>query len=200
MLNYGIKILLFLTIPITVGVFLLSDSAILLLYGKGFSQTGLVLRIFSSLIIIKGLGDLLCYQTVISIGKEKYLVPAAFLAMIINVILNLLLIPYWHEIGATIASVISEFTVNYVMVMIVRKKVDFSISFSDLIKTIISTVVMGLFVFIIMKLNLSYILTCTLSAMIGFIVFILTNALLKNSFLIEIYNAISLKIEQRRKK
>ena len=77
LLNKGIRIIALITIPACFGLMLLSQDAILLLYGDSFRAAGSVLRIFSVLIPVKGLGDLLCYQTVISIGKEKSLVPAA---------------------------------------------------------------------------------------------------------------------------
>ncbi len=197
LLNNGIRIILFISIPATIGVFLLSNPAIMVLYGSSFAKTGTVLMIFSPLIIIKGLGDLLCYQTVISIGKEKYLIPAAFAAMIINVVLNIVLIPIYYEIGATIASVISEFVVNAIMIILIRRNVKFMVSFTEVLKVIISSIVMGCSVLIIMTMNFSNILTCILSTIVGGVVFILSNLMLKNVLLFDIYKLVLSKKKEK---
>jgi hypothetical protein len=108
------------------------------------------------------------------------------------------LIPKYYEIGATIASVISELTVNTIMFLFVRKKVNISIPFNDLIKTTASSIIMGFYIYLIILLNMSNITTCMLSIPGGIIIFIVINNLLKNTLLIDIYNKLSIK--RRRKK
>lgn len=186
LLNTGIRIIALITIPACFGLMLLSQDAILLLYGDSFRAAGPVLRIFSLLIPVKGFGDLLCYQTVISIGKEKSLVPAAGAAMLVNVILNLLMIPVWGEIGATIASVCSEVTVNSLMLLYVRKQINFHIHRKELLKILVSTGAMCIMVGIIKCFRLSSLLTCTIGLIVGGTVYMLINIFLGNKLIMDL--------------
>ena len=198
LLNKGIRIIALITIPACFGLMLLSQDAILLLYGDSFRAAGSVLRIFSVLIPVKGLGDLLCYQTVISIGKEKSLVPAAGAAMLVNVILNFLLIPVWGEIGATVASVCSEITVNSLMLLYVRKQVNFHIQGKELVKILVSTGAMCVMVGIVKWCRLSNLLTCTISLVVGVTVYVLINMLLGNELIIDLVHMAKKRLRKKK--
>lgn len=198
LLNTGVRIIALITIPACFGLMLLSQDAILLLYGDSFRAAGPVLCIFSLLIPVKGFGDLLCYQTVISIGKEKSLVPAAGAAMLVNVILNLLMIPLWGEIGATIASVCSEVTVNFLMLLYVRKQVNFHMYGKELVKILVSTGAMCIMVGIVKCCGLSSLLTCTIGLIIGVTVYMLINILLGNELIMDLGHMVKNKLRKKK--
>lgn len=198
LLNKGIRIIALITIPACFGLMLLSQDAILLLYGDSFRAAGPVLQIFSLLIPVKGFGDLLCYQTVISIGKEKSLAPASGAAMLVNVILNLLMIPVLGEIGATIASVCSEITINSLMLLYVRKQVNFHIHGKELVKILVSTGAMCIIVGIVKFCRLSSLLTCTVGLIIGVTVYILINILLGNELILDLVHMAKNKLRKKK--
>lgn len=198
LLNKGIRIIALITIPACFGLMLLSQDAILLLYGDSFRTAGSVLRIFSLLIPVKGFGDLLCYQTVISIGKEKSLVPASGAAMLVNVILNLLMIPVLGEIGATIASVCSEITINSLMLLYVSKQVNFHIHGKELVKILVSTGATCIMVGIVKFCRLSSLLTCTVGLIIGVTVYILINILLGNELILDLVHMAKKRLRKKK--
>ena len=62
LLDKGFQILCLAVGPLTIGLLLVADQAVLLLYGSEFLPSGLTIKLMCPLIIIKGFGDLLCYQ------------------------------------------------------------------------------------------------------------------------------------------
>lgn len=182
LLKLGIHALIFLSIPMAVGIFLLAPNLIIILYGEGFLGASIVVRIFSILIIVKSIGNLVCYQLVICTCNEKERIPAAILASVSNVILNLILIPYVDIIGAALASVISEFIVNGYQFIKLRKVINFSFDTKALVQAIISTIGMTLVICIVLIFDLSSIVLIFLSFTFGGLTYLIINKLLNNEF------------------
>ncbi len=109
------------------------------LYGEAFAPAVLTIQLMCPLILIKGFGDLFCYQLVYSTKSEKIILPAAASASIINVITNAALIPTLLQNGAVVASVISEFVTNAIQFVYMKKKVKFNVNWKSLITGIFST-------------------------------------------------------------
>ncbi len=188
LVNKGIQIVLFTTLPLMVGLDLVSIEAIPLLFGKAFSPTAYTVIVLSPLIFIKGLGNLLCYQILISTGNErKQTIPYAVTA-VLNIGLNALLIPAYQQNGAAIASVIAEFTLNFAILVYTRKLIDFNIDKHNLLKTFFSVFCMGLVVFIIRYLQLSDSWTVVLAVICGGVFYLSSSLVLKNSIAIEAVN------------
>ena len=142
------------TLPLSVGMALVAPQAVEFLYGEAFEPAVLTIRLMCPLILIKGFGDLFCYQLVYSTKSEKIILPASASASVINIITNAALIPTLLQNGAVIASVFSELVTNAVQFIYMKKKVKFTINMKALTKGLISTAVMTLSVYIIMQFKL----------------------------------------------
>lgn len=185
LLNKGFQVLCFMTLPLTVGMALVAPQAVEFLYGEAFEPAVLTIRLMCPLILIKGFGDLFCYQLVYSTKSEKIILPASASASTINIITNAALIPTFLQNGAVIASVFSEFVTNAVQFIYMKKKVSFSINVKALTKGLISTIVMALSVYIIMQLKLPNIISLLSEILVGVIVYITVNLVMKNSLILE---------------
>lgn len=108
----GLRLVLLLALPSCAGIWIIADDLTLCMFGEAFLPSAATIRILSSLTIIKGIGDILCYQSAISSGNEKLLIKSRVIAGITNIILNAWLIPKYQHNGAAVASVISELIVN----------------------------------------------------------------------------------------
>jgi O-antigen/teichoic acid export membrane protein len=103
----GIQYLLSIGLPIAVGTTFLANRFILLMYGKEYANSVIALKIiiwavpctYSAAI----LGILLN-----AIDKEKLSLLNSGIAMLLNIALNLLLIPRMSYIGASVATVVTE--------------------------------------------------------------------------------------------
>lgn len=185
LLNKGFQVLCFMTLPLAVGMALVAPQAVEFLYGEAFEPAVLTIRLMCPLILIKGFGDLFCYQLVYSTKSEKIILPASASASVINIITNAALIPTLLQNGAVIASVFSEFVTNAVQFIYMKKKVRFSINVKALTKGLISTIAMALSVYIIMQLKLPNIISLLSEILVGVIVYITVNLVMKNSLILE---------------
>ncbi len=196
LITFGVKILLFLSIPAAVAIFILAPQAIELLFGKEFVPGASTLRILAVLIIIKSLGDLLCYQLVICTGNEKQRLPAYVAASVANVVLNALLIPVLNEKGAAIASVVSELIVNAYQFFKMRKIIRIPFSKAALFQALISSAAMGVVVFFITRITLPLIITTAVSVLSGLLVYIALNLIMKNELILMAKDAVNKKIKE----
>ena len=169
-------------------------QAVGFLYGEAFEPAVLTIRLMCPLILIKGFGDLFCYQLVYSTKSEKIILPASASASVINIITNAALIPAFLQNGAVIASVFSELLTNAVQFIYMKKKVKFSINVKVLMKGLISTIVMALSVYIIMQLKLPNTIGLILEILCGVISYTAVNLIIKNSLFFEILEKVKGKV------
>lgn len=111
-LSIGLKVVLALAVPSCVGVMIVADNLVLTLFGEAFAPAAATLKILAVFTVIKGAGDLLCYQSIISSGNERQLIRSRVVAGAANIVLNAFLIPRYGHNGAAVASVFSEVIVN----------------------------------------------------------------------------------------
>ena len=194
LLDKGFQVLCFMTLPLAVGMALVAPQAVKFLYGEAFEPAVLTIRLMCPLILIKGFGDLFCYQLVYSTKSEKIILPASASASVINIITNAALIPTLLQNGAVIASVFSELVTNTVQFIYMKKKVKFSINMKALTKGLISTAVMALSVYIIMQLKLPNTMGLILEVLCGVIAYTAVNLVMKNILIFEIVHKVKGKI------
>ena len=104
------KYLLILALPLGIGTTLVADKIILLLYGDVFIHSIIALQILiwaGSLIFLTSLTG----HALVSIDKQGINARNMGIGALLNIILNLLLIPTYSYIGAGIATVITELTI-----------------------------------------------------------------------------------------
>lgn len=186
LLDKGFQILCVMTLPLAVGMALVASQAVKLLYGEAFAPTTLTIQLMCPLILIKGFGDLFCYQLVYSTKSEKIILPAAASASVINIITNAVLIPIFLQNGAVIASVLSELVTNAIQFIYMKKKVRFSINRKALVMGMFSTVIMSVCVLMLMQLRLSNTAGLFVEVACGVIVYIAVNMVMKNVLMLEI--------------
>ena len=113
------KYMLLLGLPIAVGIYALAGKIILLLYGKDYSNSAIVLGILSGYIFLKFLNPVTGF-TLMATNKQKTRLYSQSSAAVINVILNLMLIPFYGVTGAAIATLLTEiiFFIIYTSVIV----------------------------------------------------------------------------------
>lgn len=101
------KYLYLMGLPISIGTFILARKIILFIYGAEFSASILALKILAWFVFIK-FASYLTGILLSSIYKQHLRMYAQVTTVIINILLNLLLIPKYGIIGACVATVASE--------------------------------------------------------------------------------------------
>jgi len=101
------KYLLYLGLPIAVGTSLLSEKIILFLYGPQFNNSIIALQILSWDILLIFLYACSAFL-LLSIDKQNVMAIVAGSTAVINVFLNLILIPSFSYVGAAVATIVAE--------------------------------------------------------------------------------------------
>ena len=196
LLDKGFQILCLAVGPLTIGLLLVADQAVLLLYGSEFLPSGLTIKLMCPLIIIKGFGDLLCYQLAYSSKNERILLPASALASVVNIIANAILIPMFAQNGAVIASVLSEFTTNIIQLIYLKKKVKYSFRLKSVAISVVSTTVMALVVAFAMRFEFPLIIAMFFEVLLGAVSYLVINIALHNQILYELLDKVKDKIKR----
>lgn len=196
LINKGVEILFFLILPCFVGIELVSDYAIPVLFGQAFLPAAKTLRLLAPLILIKGFGDLLCYQVVISSDNERMLWLPYTLTALINMMLNVILIPRYLQDGAAIATVISELLLNLILYCFVTKKViRIQIDLRENIKIIVAAMLMVCMVILVQRLHLNMLFSLILQILSGGFIYLICNLII-GSRICTVFIKYFLKIEK----
>ena len=146
------KYLSMLGIPIAVGTTLLADQIITFIYRNGFTEATIILQILIWAIPIIFVSYVLG-ASITSINRQHETVRISFLCMLLNVGLNLLLIPTYGYLGAAIVTVITEFSLFIFYFHLISKYLCKIKLREVLMKPLIASLVMALFI-ILVKTNL----------------------------------------------
>jgi O-antigen/teichoic acid export membrane protein len=142
------RYLFILALPMAIGISLLAKKIILLLYGPQFIHSVIALQILSWDILLVFLYACLSFLLV-SINKQYQMALMAGLTALINVVLNLILIPSYSYVGSAFATIAAEgflliayiyLTARYLYVLPLQKII---------VKPIISSGVMALVIYIL---------------------------------------------------
>lgn len=185
-LSAGLKMVLLLAVPACVGIILVAENAMATLFGEAFLAGAAVLRILAVFTIVKGAGDLLCYQAIISSGNERVLIKSRIAGGIVNIVLNTVLIPNYGQNGAAIASVVSELGVNGLLLRdsLSIAKIEIQTVFFTSIG--LCTVMMGITAVSVQKRLGGGVISLCISVAAGITVYCIMLLITKNEMIMEI--------------
>lgn len=103
----------------------------ILYYGSGFERCGLFMMILSPVIIFKSWANLVRTQYIIPKEYDGIYIISVSLGAIVNLIINMCLIPRYAGIGAIIGTIFAEFVVCFVQTWKTRKEINFKPYFLD---------------------------------------------------------------------
>ena len=131
-------------VPLTLGMIVIASNAIPWFLGADFNYSSTLLMCFAPLILIIGCSNILGLQYLIPYGREKQYTIALIIGSCVNLILNIVLITHFQSLGATIATIIAELTVLFVMCLFVKK----DLSLKNMFKTILKPLIAGTIMFV----------------------------------------------------
>lgn len=114
------KYLFIISLALTLIIFVLADNIIITIYGNQFSNSVIVLKILSMYLPLRFINNITGY-TLASINKEPYHALGGLVGAIVNIILNLFLIPKYSFVGAAVATIITDVALFYVYTHFVAK-------------------------------------------------------------------------------
>lgn len=147
-----VKFLMILGIPIAFGTTILANRIILVFLGNGYADSVFILQILIWAIPFLFLTYILKIFLV-SVNKQYAILKLTIITMLINIISNLILIPKYSYIGASIATVITEFTL-FVFCFYYISMMKYKISLKNFINPLMASIIMAISIIILQKLDL----------------------------------------------
>ena len=168
------KYLVIMALPIAIGITLLANKIIYFIYKEGFLNSSLILKILVWAEIFIFLNYLMGYL-LNSINKQKWFMYSTGTCVILNIILNLMLIPKFGYLGASATTVITQF-INFITLYYLTSKENYKLNIFRLIyKPIIGTSFMVISIFLLK--NLHILITIPLAALTYFLTLFLLKAI-----------------------
>lgn len=181
------KIVQFFSIPAAFGVFALAKSIIIIMSGGQYVLATTTLKLLSPIIVINGLANI-SGIALYSFGKEKITLVSTTMGAIINVILNLILIPRISYNGAAIATLIAEFFVLFVQIILLYKNTGIFLNMKGIGVNIVGGLGIILTCRIIDLFELQLPIDTITSIIMSILVYFLTLFIGKDKILIEYLN------------
>jgi len=145
--------LLIIALPIAIGTALLSEKIILLVYGTPFADSATALQILILALVFIFVNSVLMY-ILTSMNKQKLNTLSTGLCAIVNITLNLILIPILSYNGAAIATVVTYAVLFAASFYFVSKYLQVLPIHKILVKPVISGLMMATFIFYFIDLNI----------------------------------------------
>ncbi len=188
-INFAIKYVFLISLPMIFGFFVLSDNLSSWFLGDGFDTVALMLRIMSVRFLFSGLTVVFSEQIFIAIGKEKLTLIATIFGAIFNLVLNYFFIKLWGAVGASITTAISEFVVMIVLLFF-SLKLGF-INIKNLVvfiwRYLLSSIIMFAVIFCLQKFVFGYTIASFFVIMlVGILVYSITLLILHDMFFISL--------------
>ena len=168
-------------IPIVFGVFILAGNIIMLVYGRQFIEASFALRILIWSEIFVFLGTIQ-YYILVSVGLQKINFIITLASMVINVLLNLILIPRYGIAGASAATLVSYGLSIPILFLLTETRKYAIASVCSTLKPLLAAGLMGCFTYLAFVFKIHLAINIFLSACIYFGLLLLIKGLNKQDF------------------
>ncbi|MDY6397576.1 MAG: oligosaccharide flippase family protein [Treponema sp.] len=175
-----LKITCFFSFPAAAGLFVLSRPLILLFSGKNYLPATSTMQLLTLMILSQTINSFLNNLIITPQRKEKFLLYAQIIALILNLTLNYFFISKWGVFGAGLATLIVETTLPIVKLIPSWKHIKDITNLLSLLKSLTGTIVMF---FVISKISVLFknnFLCIITTTVIGIVLYAVIETLLRN--------------------
>lgn len=190
------QVLLFIAVPGAVGIFLVADDLVPILFGASFYGTINTLRILAFTLPILVINVLFGIQVLIPAGNEKKYLITVCCGAAVNIVLNPIFILLYKNDGAAFASLISELTVAISTLLYARRIVNIKPERDYVVTLLISTVFMIIGVCSINSLLQAGIIRLLIKVLLGVGIFSGVAILLRNCVAYEFLGIIQRRLKR----
>ena len=141
------QLVVMVSLPISIGLVVLSNSLIILFCGNSYSEAVPCLVILSPIVLAIGMSNVIGMQILYPLGKLNLVMLTTGIGALINLILNLLLIPSLAQNGAAISTTVAEIAVTISMLYFGRKYLNFNFADKSYLLYVISSIIMALILY-----------------------------------------------------
>jgi O-antigen/teichoic acid export membrane protein len=180
-----LKFILILSIPLITFLFLTSELFIISIGGVEYINSISVFRIFIPLLLILPLSNFLGLQVLMVNKKEKIIFLSTSVGAIVNIILNLILIPNFSFNGAAFATLIAEFLVTLIQFIFTYKLIKTIFSFKDFFKYLLGSFLFIPIIFFLNRFDFNDIIMLVLQSSLSGIIYLIYLSLIGDSLFLK---------------
>ena len=177
-----VNFILFLAIPMTLGLIIISDYFVPIFFGTGYEKVTILLKIISPMLIIVGLNNVTGTQFLLPTKKQKEFTIAVVIGALVNFILNLIFIPLWQSIGASITSLLAEFVALAIELYYCRQYINIKGILKEATKKIFAGVIMFV-ITILIPYICNDLYTLVIKVFVGIVTYLIILLLMKDEFM-----------------
>ena len=185
--------------PLTLYFTLFAKEGIYFLSGDAYANAILPMQILMPTLIFIGLTNIMGIQMLIPLGKEKVVLYSEIAGAIVDLLINIVLIPVMASSGAAIGTLVAELVVWIVQYAALKNQVKEAYLKIRYIPIFIALVLSGVCSYFIKFIGLSNFLTLLLSAIVFFGIYLIVLTLAKERLVNEIEYEVLTKITKRGK-
>lgn len=155
LLEKSSRVVLFLVVPITIGIISISDNFVPWFLGTSFIKSVPILNAFAVLILVDSLKDFYARQILIPSGEQIYYDKVTVLSVVLNIIGNYFFISKFQAFGACISSIITELIALFMFMYKGQKQFNLLDMLKPFSKYILCGIGMGICVYAINWVGIS---------------------------------------------
>jgi len=186
----SLNVTLALSIPMTIGLMVLTTPLIIVLCGIEFMDSIPVLYLNAPVIIFISLTNVMGIQILYPMDKIKIVIYSVAGGALTNLILNFFLIPSFGATGAALSTLVAELTVLIIQLICGIGSYPFKLTALLNIKYIVGASTMGIVVYFCICHILDFVLQITVGITVGVLIYIVFLLLCKDALMLEIKNNI----------
>jgi O-antigen/teichoic acid export membrane protein len=178
--KYTIKYLMMITIPAAFGISILAKSLLRILTTSAFVSGSIIVPVVAAAAVVYCFYQISIY-VIHAVNKTRLTVRLLLMSVLINVVLNLILIPIMGIMGAAVATLIAYAALGIVSIVITQKYIKFDLSLPFIGKSIFASIVMSALIWLFNPKSLVFLIISIIGgALIYFIVLFLIRGFNKN--------------------
>lgn len=182
----AINFVMLIATPMMVYFILFAREGIFFLSGSAYEGAIFPMQIIMPTLLLIGLTNIMGIQILVPLGKEKIVLYSEIAGAVIDLILNLLLIPHMAAAGAAIGTLVAELVVWVVQFVALKDKVLEAYQRVRYFPLLIAVCISGILAYQIKQLDLNLFFGLCLSAMIFGGSYLLILNLFKEKLILEI--------------
>lgn len=176
--------------PLMIYFILFAKETVFFLSGEEYAGAIIPMQVIMPTILLIGITNVLGIQVLIPLGKEKIVLYSEIIGAIVDVIINMMLIPKLASIGAAIGTVIAELAVLIVQYSVLRNEVGGTLKKSYYIKINIAVLLACLASCWVKILGTGEFITLIVSAILYFGVYGLVLLVEKEEMVMEVWQMV----------
>lgn len=183
--------------PASLGMLLVSNDLVVVLFGNAFEPTAEVIKILCLLLFIVSISYLMGSVVLTATNQEKRLLYATISGCLTNITLNALFIPKYGINGAAVASICGEMAVLFVHYYYCKKVISGHLDKKELLTVIVSVFCMCMAVIGIKFMIASRVLRLIICIFSGVVTYVVVLWITGNKSIREVFFKVKKRIKKR---